>query len=286
MAQVVELFGAPGTGKSSLVAALDGVKVAGRTLIDARRLTRVARVTRGVAWRRGHVTGRAQGSLVGVASGGPLGRVQAALGRALTPEERRAALARRRGDWAALLEIVGSSPLGRDGDDPLRTLYGPGWLATSLELRALADEASGDIVVLLDEGLVQRTSLVCGYSPDDVTLHRFLDRIPPAALQVHLSAVTGAILPRLHERDRVIDRHVGLGDDALTASVVADGALFARAAAHLASRAHPVLRLDSAVTSLDGLVDEVAAALARQPGLPVDRQVDRGVGTSGSEPTG
>jgi len=278
MAEVVELFGAPGTGKSSLVAALDGRRVAGRTLVAASRLTRVPRV--------GRTSGRSAADLAGrlgalLASRLPDGARRALL-RELTPAERRAALALRREGWSALLDLVADAPLGRDDPDPLRALHGPGWLAASLELRALAHAAPADVVVLLDEGLVQRTNLMCGRSPDDVTLHRFLDRLPPTALHVHLFSETGVTLSRLRGRERVIDRHVGLEGEALEASVVADAALLARAAAHLGTRAHASVRLDTSVASPETLADELAGELTDV----LAGRSGRDVGVSGSEPAG
>ncbi len=250
MAQVVELFGAPGTGKSSLVRALDGRRVAGRTLIAAQRLTRVARAGRGTIGQRWAAL--------------PLDRL---LRRDLTPGERRRVLSERREDWSALLELIADAPVGRDELDPLRGLHASGWLAASLELRALADEAPAGFVVLLDEGLIQRTPLVCGIDPDDAALDRYLARIPQVVLHVHLSANSGALIARLRGRDRVIDRHVGLGDGQLGASVAADSGLFQRVSERLATCGHEVLQLDTSEASLGALADEITGRL----GVRLDR---------------
>lgn len=212
MARVIELFGAPGTGKSSLLHALEGRRVAGRRVVGANGLTRVPRR-------------------------GPLGRLRP---RALTPAERRAALSARRDDWADLLGLIGSSPLGRDGTDPLRALHAPGWLGASLELRALADAADDGLVVVLDEGLVQRAPVVCGSDPDDATLDRYLRALPRPALHVHLAQDPAVLVARLRQRARVIDRHVGLDDDGLTASVEDEVRLMARCAAALTGAGAPV----------------------------------------------
>lgn len=212
MAPVIELFGAPGTGKSSLVRALDGRRVAGHRVVAADRLVRVPRR-------------------------GPVG---ALLRRDLTPAERRRALAAREADWGALLDLVRDAPLGRGDGDPFRPLHAPGWLATSLELRALADAASDDVVVVLDEGLVQRVTVVCGADPDDAALGRFLRALPRPALHVHLAQSPSELVRRLRGRTRVIDRHAGLDDVALAAAVDADLRLMARCAEGLTTIGVPV----------------------------------------------
>jgi hypothetical protein len=226
MAEVVELFGAPGTGKSSLLRALDGRRVGGRRIVSAQRLLRVRR-------------------------SGPLGMLRP---RDATPAERRAALAERREDWADLLELIAAAPLGRDPSshgaggeehraDPLRALHAPGWLAASLELRALAVSAPDALVVLLDEGLVQRTGIVLGPDPDPSHLDRYVRALPPALLHLHLHAGPTTVMARLGARARVIDRHAGLDGDGLVASVTADLDLYERTARALASAGQPVVGL-------------------------------------------
>lgn len=216
MAQVVELFGAPGTGKSSLARALDGRRASGRRLVTADRLTRVP-------------------------GSGPIGRVR---GRALTPTERRAALAERREDWADLLALCARAPLAL-ADDPLRALQAPGWLATTLELRALAASAQDDVIVVLDEGLVQRAPVVCGPRPDDAALDRYVRSLPTRTLHVHLREDPGTLLVRLRDRDRVIDRHVGLDDAALERSVADDVELLDRCATLLRSAGHRIISVST-----------------------------------------
>ena len=233
MAQVVELFGAPGTGKSSLARALDGRRVSDRRLVAAGRLLRIPRSRR-------------------------LGRV---LRRDLTPAERRQALAERREDWAELLSIIESAPLGRDvAGDALRVLHAPGWLATTLELRALADAAPDDVIVVIDEGLVQRAPIVCGPQATDIELERFLRSLPRALLQVHLVHDPTALVRRLRGRARTIDRHVGLDDGQLEDSVRADTALLERCAEMLRSLGAPVSSPDTG-SGLRAIADEIVAVL-------------------------
>ena len=234
MASVIELFGAPGTGKSSTVRALEGRHVAGRRIVGADRLLRVAR-------------GRPFGSL---------------LRRDLTPGERRRELAARGQDWAGLLSIVRDAPLGRDADDPLRPLHAPGWLAATLELRALADAAPADVVVVLDEGLVQRAPIVCGADPDDETLARYLRALPPPVLHVHLTQDPAVLVARLRGRGRVIDRHVGLDDGRLIDSVRDDLRLLARCAAGLAAAGAAVHT--TVPREVNAVASEVLSAIERE----------------------
>lgn len=231
MAHVVELFGAPGTGKSSLARALDGRDVAGRRIVAAERLTRVPRA-------------------------GMLGRLR---DRDLTPAERRAVLAARADDWSELLAMAAAAPAAL-ADDPLRALHATGWLTATLELRALADAAPDDVIVVLDEGLVQRTAVVCGPAPDDATLDRYLGALPTTALHVHLREDPATLVGRLRARDRVIDRHAGLDDAALLDSVTGDAVLLARCAAALHTADHRVLATTGG-RGTGSLADDVVDAI-------------------------
>ncbi len=241
MAQVVELFGAPGTGKSSLVGALDESRSDGRRIVAAQRLTRVAR-------------------------GGPLGGLAR---RALTPAERRRSLAAAADRWGELLAFIADGPLGRAADDaphdPLRPLYAPGWLATALELRALADAAPADVIVLLDEGLAQRASIACGPDLAADRLERYVALLPATALHVHVDVTDGPdverLLDRLAQRDRVIDRHVGLDRDGLRTTAAADLERARRTAAALRGAGATVTRVDAG-----GAPQDASAALLEQLG--------------------
>lgn len=236
MAPVIELFGAPGTGKSSLVRALDGRRVAGRRLVDARRLTRIPR-------------------------GGMLGRIRR---RDLTPTERREALRARREDWGDLLALAAAAPRVLSlTTDPLRALQAPGWLATTLELRALADAAPDDLVVVLDEGLVQRASIVCGPAPDDAALAAYLGALPPTALAVQTTVEHETLLARVMGRERTIDRHVGLDATALRASLAEDVALADRCTRRLAELGAPTAVVATDASDPAGtVVEQIRAALS------------------------
>lgn len=246
MAHVVELFGAPGTGKSSLVRALVGRHIGSGRIVGPDDLTRAPR-------------------------GGPIGRL---LSRDLTPSERRAALAARRDDWAELLGLIATSPIGRDVTsasgpsaaaavraDPLRALHAPGWVAHSLQLRALADAAPDDMIVVLDEGLVQRAPVVCGDDADAAALTRYLGLLPRATLHVHLTAEPAVLLARLRDRARIIDRHAGLDDAAMGAEVGADLDRFARIAGLLEMGGAPLRRCSTDRSSSSTGPSDLGAAV-------------------------
>jgi hypothetical protein len=213
--------------------ALDGRRIAGQRIIAAGRLTRVPRP-----------------GLPEVA-----GRLGRAFSRAITPAERRAALAARREDWAELIGVVAAA--SPDAHDPLRSLHVASWLASTLELRALAHAAPGGTVAVIDEGLVQRTPSVLGPSPSDSALVHYLGLLPHTTLYVHLEADPEHLVARLRARDRVIDRHIGLDDAALLQSVREDARLFARLARELEDLGSPMM-------SVGGGEDTVVAALVER----------------------
>jgi hypothetical protein len=246
MAEVVELFGAPGTGKSSLVRALDGRRVGGRSIVAGERLLRVAR-------RSGPPAAGASGSAgAALTPGAPLAAgalqrlVERASRRDRTPAERRALVASRREDWSDLLALLRDAPLGRDGVDPLQMLHAPAWLVATFELRALADAADDRFVVVIGEGFAQRARLVCGDRPDAAALARCVAALPAAGLQVHLQADPEVLVGRLRSRERVIDRHIGLDAAALAASVARDARLLADVADLMRARGDDVLDVTTA----------------------------------------
>jgi hypothetical protein len=238
------------------VAALDGRRLDGRRIVAAERLLRVARL----------------GPATAVTPGAPADarfarRVLDRLTRRdRTPDERREVLAERRTDWSALLNLLGEAPLGREEADPLATLRTPGWVLETFEVRALADAAPDDLVVVLGEGFVQRGRLFCGNQPDDARLDRFVAAVPPATLQVHVTADVGILVRRLQQRSRVNDRHVGLGTSDLAKSVERDAELLELLAARLRTRGDAVLEVPTVIgeqsSSADTVVERLATVLA------------------------
>lgn len=252
MADIVELFGAPGTGKSSLVRALDGRTADGRRIAAGQRLLRVGR-------RDAAATPGAPLAATGAAR-----LVERVLRRERTPAERRSLLAARRTDWADLLAVLRASPFGRDGDDPLATLHAPAWFAATLELRALAESADDGLVVVLDEGFAQRARLVCGDAPDAALLDRYVAAIPAAMLQVHLTASPDVLLDRLGSRARTIDRHAGLDGDALRGATARDAALLVELAERLNDRGDAVMTIPTDTVNADAAADAVVERLERR----------------------
>ena len=255
MAQVVELLGAPGTGKSTLVGALDGRTVGGRRLVDVRRLLRVP--------RRGLPAG-ARGRL---------------LARDLTPAERRRAVAAHADEWT---DLVARIVAARNGPAPdasagpvrlLHRLYAPGWVVATLELRALAERAPDDVVVLIDEGLAQRATVVCGEDADESSLAAYLTLLPPTLVHLHLDPVASSdvaaaadlLAARVTGRGRTIDRHAGLDGSELTRSLAGDVRSAARIAAALRTVGANVA--DVAVTGpVDASVEHVLRQVERAGG--------------------
>jgi hypothetical protein len=248
MAEVVELFGAPGTGKSSLVGALDGRRVGGRRIVAAERLLRVARFGGSSAVRPGMREG----------AGLPRRVLERLIRRDRTTEERQQLLADRLPDWSPLFALLRDAPLGREGMDPIGQLHAPGWMLATLEARALADAAPDDLVVVIGEGFVQRARLLCGDEPGSAELDRFVAAVPPARLQVHLTTDVDALVARLERRGRTIDRHRGLDAARLAASVTRDAALVAELAVRLRGRGDVVLEL---ATSTGGPIDGAGAVI-------------------------
>jgi hypothetical protein len=237
MGQVVELFGAPGTGKSSLARALDGRRAFGRRLVAAERLLSPPRSVRSL-WRS----------------------------TAPSLAERRRAVDARRADWGELLAFLASASLGREdgpalrasGPDPLRPLYAPGWVTVTLELRALADASPEDHIILIDEGFAQRAAIVCGMPPDANLLERYVRLVPSPLLHLHLQGQAPVLIERLRGRGRVITRHLRLDAEELTATISDDLALAERVAQALTDAEQPVRTVDAA----QGEEAVVAATLA------------------------
>lgn len=254
MAQVVELFGAPGTGKSTLLRALDGRRVGGRRIVAVGRLRRVAR------------SGRASGIAAGAPEGSGLARriIERLRSRDRTTEELDGLLTARTADWSGMLELLADAPLGHGSSDPLEPLRAPGWLRITLENRALADAASDDLVVVLDEGIAQRVRILCGEAPEPARLGRLVAAMPPAALQVHLTTDPATLVARTQQRGRTLSRHRGLGPVDLAASLDRDTALLASVAEALRVRGDAVLDLSTSTLDPEEGARAVSAWLATE----------------------
>jgi hypothetical protein len=250
MAGVIELVGAPGAGKSTLAGALVGSSSSGRSLVAADALNRLPRLPQFARFvRRRRVVTH--------------GVLDALLTRQLLPSERRAALRDRAEAWRPLLEFLADRTIG--ADEPrvghvaalLRRLEAPVWLLHTLELHALAPIAPPDALVVVEEGLLQRTAMVCGPTPTDEVLDAYLSRLPPIDLAVHLRATPATLVDRVERRreaGRVNTRHDGLSRAELERSVQADLTLLARVIERHRALGGAVLELDSGDAAADELV--------------------------------
>lgn len=256
MATIVELVGTPGSGKSTLAAALVGRRIGGRPVIGGDELLRS-----GGAGRSG-IVGRGT-RLVRALRGGPSAR--AAHDAALE-------------DWAAtrtaLLDLIGGRPLGTDVPDPgtvaarLRRLRAPAWLLATLELHALAAAAPRDAIVVLHEGLLQRTGIVCGADPGagllDDYVARSCEATPEVALVVHLVCAPDRCAERVRAREAtgvVNRRHVGLDDAALAQDLATQGALLDRSVEAARRHGRHVLAVRTDAASPASVAESVTAAL-------------------------
>lgn len=258
MVNALELFGPPGVGKSAVSEAIDGRRVSDRRVIAVHRLLRVPRiqgfeaVVRNIPYPTGLI-----------------GRVALRLlSRDLGARGRRALLEDRSARWSELFAILASSPLERESPphhrlatDPIRVLEVPGWVLSSLEQRALAETSPHGLIPVVSEGLVQRTTIVCGRDPEDAQLRRYVDALPPAGLYVRLHAPIETLVARLRERDRIIYRHAGLDPSQLEEAVAEDDRLFERCEAALRSSGARVVSV-ATDRPLVEVVADILAALA------------------------
>lgn len=221
MARIVEMVGAPGVGKSTLLG-----RLAGRRLVDDRRVRTPTDLRRDP--RRGVP-----------------GRLDRRFPRPTDPRLTRRLLADRDERWSPFLAHVVATP-GPTGEPPLRRLQALTWTLASLELLALAEERPDDEVVVLDEGPLQRALTLLGVDPGGPALARHVATAPVTDLVLHLRTDADELDRRVvgRARDgRVTARHAGLegperraaeaGEVRLTAEVVEGAAAAGRSVAVL-----------------------------------------------------
>ncbi len=270
MAPLIELVGAPGTGKSTLVAALVAGRGArrpdvGPPLVDAARLVRAPR-------------GAPAGSVPAwPVTGGVVTRALAdvrGLSRLVLRVRDRAELwgllARRHDEWGEFLALTRAAAADDHRDPAFRALVS-GWLAQTLQLRALADRVADPVVCVLAEGLVQRRLTVLGSPVDPAVVFdpgrvaAYLATLPVPAGLVHLTAAGEVLEARLAARaaeGRAIVRHAGLDDERRAAASRADAAALADAVAAVAARGVPVVTVDTGAQDLAASVRAVRGLAA------------------------
>lgn len=235
MARTVEVLGAPGVGKSTLVGAADGVRVTADAVIrDARAALRSRR-------------------LPGVLGALPPFRRWT---RDPDPARRTEALARRAAEWEVFLRACADATPAL-AVDPLVRLARIDWLLRSLELAALAEEHPTDEWLLLDEGPAQRAL----GTPDPAA---FAALVPAPTAVVLISGADPVVGPRLAgraEAGTATLRHRRLGPAAALASSRDDAAVLATVTRVLGDRGVPVLQLDGA-TPVEALVRALSRWLA------------------------
>lgn len=222
MARIVELVGAPGVGKSTLLGALagrhlgDGRRV--RTPLDLRRVPR-----RGVP--------------------GPLDR---RVPRPVDPRLVRRLLADRTDRWAPFLDHVVATG-GPVDEAPLRRLQSLSWTLTTLELLALAEDRPDGEVVVLDEGPLQRALTLLGVDADGRDLARHVATAPATDLVLHLRTDADELDRRVVARargGRVTARHAGLATSDRRAAEADEVRLLAEVADGVAAAGREVAVLD------------------------------------------
>jgi len=265
MAQVVEFVGPPGSGKSSVAAALSGRRLGSRTVVGIEAVTLrprsslpLAQLVHGATMRR---SGRAASTL------------DRMLCQAVPADERAASLAGRADEWRPLLDFLAGRTLGTDVTDPMATassvrrLYAPLWLTQTLEARALAEDAPDGLVVVMHEGLLQRAGVVCGRAPDEVQLAQYARLVPPLAAVVHLRCSTGLLVERVLGRrasgsENV--RHIGLDERELQELLDWESALLARTVQAYRLAGGRTIVLDADEDGPAVLADRIARALVEK----------------------
>lgn len=242
MSDHIELVGAPGSGKSTLVAWLAGrsVPIEGKrhALIRAEQLNRTTRIGRGrsrdrlPAYRILMLTARS-----------PL------LERSLLrwdPHPPSVDVTRR---VAALRAAVGDLPAGDARADALYRDQAFGWLGETLGLLELARTLEPRVVPLLAEGVVQRTLSILGTRDVPAATQQVLEAFPAPRLIIHLHAGAASLAERAAHRRRLgIEPvlHRGRTFEAVVEQIAADSAALARIVRQCSLMGVPIIDVELA----------------------------------------
>lgn len=268
MSGFIELCGAPGVGKSALARALGGHVITldghARRLLPGTRAFSVARAPfRPVAslLEEPSVVAR-------------LSRVPRVCDRLLLTD---VADADGTAHWvdevASALEDL---PAPAPGDVRAAHAYrsaAMAWTENTLRRVALAERLPQGVVLLLDEGLVQRSLTLLGSGATDHDRRRLLDRFPRPAAVVHLVAPRDLLLRRLRARHRsghMARLHAGLRPEEALEIVTADAAAIASTVRLMADAGVPVIELRSpgAGRSVRSLRDDVLRGFTHPGAAP------------------
>lgn len=267
----IELCGAPGVGKSTLVAALAGRRVATpdgtATIVPAQVLSAGPRA---LLRPLGSVLRSA--TIVGALSSRPgLARVAT---RALTADALAAMAPLAPGEVTGLLAGLPSPSTADPRSDAHYRDAAIGWLEDMVRLLRLAERLGPGLVAALDEGVVQRCVSLLGASASVEDQTRLLMRLPRPGVVVHLVAdlrlVEGRAAER-HRAGRAPRLHAGRDVDAAVELLLADARAIGRAASAIASIG--VLVLDVQVGATEA-VDALAGRVVRSIDEAVMRSRD------------
>lgn len=236
----IEFVGAPGAGKTTLVAWLAGrsVRIDGmqQALIPAEHLHRVLRIGR----RRTQGSPPARRTLVLTAR-------SALLQRSLLRWESHPPSDAVTQRVAALRAAVGDLPAADVRADARYRDQAFDWLSETLVLLERAGGLESRVVPLLAEGVVQRTLSILGTSADPAGIRQALEALPVPRLIIHLHAEVESLAERARRRRELgIEPvlHRGLTPEATAERIATDSAALARIVRQCALMGVPVIDIE------------------------------------------
>ncbi len=282
MSGFIELCGAPGVGKSTLVAALAGRRVflpgghatGAVTLLPADRLTCVPRSPF-------RLLGPAMGGRAGLAALAARPRLARLMTRALSVEEIATRMPLASGTTGDLLADLPLPAADDPRADPSYRDAALGWLEDTLRILQLAAELPAGVVALLGEGVVQRTVSLLGASASETETARLVARLPRPVAVVHLVAAPELIERRARARAAAgltPQLHAGRDVEQAVGVALGDADAIARVVAGLARTGVPLVDVP---VGGDGSPDESADARADESADVLALRVLRALGSPG-----
>lgn len=241
----IEFVGAPGTGKTTLVAWLAGRRVRidemPHLLIPIEHLHRVVRSGRD----RAHDVPLTYRTLMVTAR-------SSILQRSLVRWDPQSPSVEVEGRVAALRAAVGDLPAGDVRAEPWYRDQAFGWLDETLGLLERAGALEPRVVPLLAEGVAQRALSILGTSAAPSATLQVLEALPVPRLVIHLHAGTASLADRAARRRRLgIEPvlHRGLTLEAVIERIAADAAALARIVRQCALMGVPIIDVEPAPES-------------------------------------